>query len=197
MRFKTWLWVCTLVFLMGSIPLLASDRDRYRGDNRDANYGEDNNSAEWTRGHGNGWMDEGREHEREWREYLKERNRAYKDYSRASRREREEFAVFLREYDRRDDDRHGNWERRNEPRNGACFYTDSNYRGRSFCLDGNERQSYVGDGFNDKISSIRVFGRTRVTVYEHENFHGARRVYSNDVSGLGKFNDKISSIEIR
>jgi len=197
MRFKSWFWVCALAFLIGSVPLLASDRDRDRGDSRDGNYGEEWHSTGWTRGFGNGWQDEGREHEREWREYLRWRNKAYKDYSRASRREREEFAEYLREYGRRDYDQREYWDGRNEPRNGACFYTDSNYRGRSFCLDSHERQSYVGDSFNDRISSIRVFGRARVIVYEHENFHGAHRSFSGDVSGLGKFNDKISSVEVK
>jgi hypothetical protein len=197
MRFRMWLWISVLTILIGSIPLLASDRDRDQDQNREASHSADRNSHEWMNGPDNGWQEDGRDHEREWREYLRSRNKAYKEYARASRREREEFANFLREYDRRNEDRQGNWDRRDERRSGACFYTDSNYGGRSFCLDRNESQRYVGDGFNDEISSIRVFGRSRVIAYEHKNFGGARRTYSKDASGLGKFNDKISSIEVR
>ena len=197
MRFSTRLWIFVLACLIGSVPLVAFDRDWSPDQSREAGHRADRNSPEWDRNSGSGWREDGRDHEREWREFLRSRNRAYKDYSRATRREREAFADFLRESGRRNEPRQWNWERRDDRRSGACFYTDSDYRGRSFCLDSNERQSYVGNSFNDKISSIRVFGRARVITYEHENFGGARRIYSNDVTGLGNFNDKISSIEVR
>jgi hypothetical protein len=84
-----------------------------------------------------------------------------------------------------------------EPRNGACFYLDADHRGDSFCMNTGENLRNVEDRFNDKISSIRVFGRARVVVYEHENFGGASRTFARDVSNLGNFNDKITSIEVR
>lgn len=84
-----------------------------------------------------------------------------------------------------------------EPRNGACFYLDADHRGDSFCMNAGENLRNVEDRFNDKISSIRVFGRARVVVYEHENFGGASRTFARDVSNLGNFNDKITSIEVR
>ena len=88
-------------------------------------------------------------------------------------------------------------DRSNQPRDGVCFYMDEDYRGDSFCMDGGESQRNVEDRYNDKISSIRVFGRARVVVYEHENFGGARRTFARDASNLGNFNDKITSIEVR
>jgi hypothetical protein len=87
--------------------------------------------------------------------------------------------------------------RSNEPRNGACFYMDEDYRGDSFCVNSGEQLRNVGDRFNDRISSIRVFGRARVTVYENENFSGASRSYNHDIPNLGNFNDKTTSLEIR
>jgi hypothetical protein len=85
-----------------------------------------------------------------------------------------------------------------EPRNGVCFYRDADYRGDSFCLNVGESQRNLEGRFNDAISSIRVFGRSRVIVHEHANFGGASRTYSGDVSNLGgDFNDTISSIEVR
>jgi dUTPase len=84
-----------------------------------------------------------------------------------------------------------------EPRNGACFYLDMDHRGDSFCMNAGESRRNVEDRFNDKISSIRVFGRARVVVYEHENFGGASRTIAGDVSNLGNFNDKITSIEVK
>jgi hypothetical protein len=87
--------------------------------------------------------------------------------------------------------------RASEPRNGACFYTEEDFRGRSFCLDNGQSERSVGGRFNDRISSIRVFGRARVTVFTDENFRGRGRDFSRDTSNLRGFNDKISSIQVR
>ena len=84
-----------------------------------------------------------------------------------------------------------------EPRNGACFYTNENYSGEMFCMNSGESQRNVGDRYNDKISSIRVFGGADVVVYEDENFRGNSQSFRHDVSNLGGWNDKITSIEIR
>ena len=83
------------------------------------------------------------------------------------------------------------------PTNGACFYADADHRGDSFCLNAGENLRNVEDRFNDRISSIRVYGRARVVVYENENFGGASRTFGRDVSNLGNFNDKITSVEVR
>ncbi len=91
----------------------------------------------------------------------------------------------------------GNWGRGNEPRNGACFYTDEDYRGDRFCAETGGNIRNVRDRFNDRISSIRVFGRARIIIYENENFSGASRTFNRDVPNLRGFNDRITSIEIR
>jgi hypothetical protein len=85
----------------------------------------------------------------------------------------------------------------NEPRNGACFYVDADYRGDSVCMNAGENLRNPGDRFNDRFSSIRIFGRARVVVYENENFGGAGKTFTRDVTNLGNFNDKISSIEVK
>ena len=85
----------------------------------------------------------------------------------------------------------------NEPRNGACFYMDADLRGDSFCMNAGENLRNLEDRFNDKISSIRVFGRARIVVYGNENFGGASKTFSRTVSDLGNFNDRITSIEVR
>ncbi len=85
-----------------------------------------------------------------------------------------------------------------QPRNGACFYVDANFRGDFFCMEVGDSQRELPGEFNDRISSIRVFGRAQVTVYEDNGFHGSKRTYSRNVSNLaGDFNDTISSIEVR
>ena len=220
MRRTSLLWILALIVLTGSISLFADDeRDRNgpsrRG--REAVPAEDRNHPEMTRGpEKDAWKDRqerekemreaDREREKEWREYLKDRKKAYKEWLKADRWEQDDFERYRRSRrgdwrDDRRDERGGvyeNWGGRNVPRDGVCFYTDAYYRGESFCLDRNERLSFVGEHYNDKISSIRVFGRSpRIIVYEHHYFGGARRTFTGDVVHLGNFNDTISSIEVR
>lgn len=102
------------------------------------------------------------------------------------------------QYGGRDRDQYGNRSGSNTPRNGACFYRDADYSGESFCMNAGEKLQDVGDRFNDIISSIRIFGRTQVVVYDNKNMGGASRTFNGDVSNLvDNFNDKISSIETR
>ena len=281
MRLKSRLWISVLVFLIGSVSVVAFDRDQNQGERsregRESSHRDDRTPPQGMRGSENNRADEGerdkqwreylkernkaykerakanreeqndfdryrrerekdmreearerekdrresvreadkdyrervrerekdrwedqREREKAWREYLKERKRAYRDYSRASRQERDDFDNYRRDRGYQYGGQYGSWGGGNEPRNGVCFYMDSNYNGESFCVNSNERQSYVGGRYNDRISSIRVFGRARrIVVYEHENYGGSSRIYAGDVPGLGNFNDKISSIEVR
>ncbi len=57
------------------------------------------------------------------------------------------------------------------PRDGACFYTSQNFSGDYFCQSRGASLN-VPKGFNDKISSIRVYGRVTVTLYNDANFAG-------------------------
>jgi hypothetical protein len=106
-----------------------------------------------------------------------------------------------RDPDRRDLDRrndgNGPDRRINEPRNGACFYVNEDFRGQSFCLNSGQSERNVGGRFNDRISSIRVFGRARVTVYTEENYGGRSRNFDRDIQNLRGLNDRITSIRVR
>jgi hypothetical protein len=197
MRLISWIGISALAILMGSVMVLARDYgpDRvtpWGGRDADKHYREN------ARDHERDMRESDREREREWREYLRERRNEYRDWSRASRRERDDFDRYRRDRWNQEGDSYGNRDRFRAPRDGVCFYTDSYYRGESYCIGSQESQSYVGKHYNDRISSIRFFGRVpRIVVYEHENFEGARRMYAGDVPSLGNFNDKISSVEIR
>ena len=57
------------------------------------------------------------------------------------------------------------------PRDGACFYQDINYRGQYFCAEAEDLNS-LPSGANDRVSSIRIFGRAAVRVYEDPRFRG-------------------------
>lgn len=87
----------------------------------------------------------------------------------------------------------------------VCFYEHTNFRGRSECWDGGDDVSDLrGRGWNDKISSVRIFGRTRVVLFEDINYGGQRLVLESDnadftqLFGDGRYswNDRVSSFRV-
>jgi hypothetical protein len=95
----------------------------------------------------------------------------------------------------RDDDRD------NRPsRDRVCVYEDVNYGGRSQCWNADdEERNLSGTGWNDRISSIRVFGRARVELYRDADYRGGRLRLERDTPDLGTLNwsDQISSFQVR
>jgi hypothetical protein len=100
----------------------------------------------------------------------------------------------------------GNWHGGNWDRGGACFYKDRDFGGSFICLRRGESKDFLGS-YGDDISSIRVFGGARVTVYDDRNYTGARTTTNRDVPDLrnwsveGKsghtWNNRISSLRIQ
>jgi hypothetical protein len=87
---------------------------------------------------------------------------------------------------------------RNEamPRAGACFYEDANFRGQYFCVQRGASYPSLPRGFNDRISSVRVFG-VRVEIFKDINFRGRTSQFRGDVRDLrGSWKDDISSIRV-
>lgn len=82
------------------------------------------------------------------------------------------------------------------PRNGACFYEDTNYRGRFFCVESGESLDSMPSGANDRVSSIQLFGRADVRVYRDTRFRGESLRVRSSVRDLEdeNFDDAISSI---
>jgi hypothetical protein len=90
------------------------------------------------------------------------------------------------------------------PRNSRdriCVYEGASYQGRSQCWDAGEEETNLSrtNGWNDQISSIRVFGRTSIDLYRDANFRGQRLRINGDVSDLGSMNwgDQVSSFQVR
>ncbi|HEU5400524.1 MAG TPA: DUF3011 domain-containing protein [Terriglobales bacterium] len=93
-----------------------------------------------------------------------------------------------------------------QPNSGACFYSDYNFRGQSFCMNAGQDAATMPPGFNDRIRSIRVFGRAQVMYFNDSQFRGASGTTSNDINDLRQFplpnvpgkdwNTRISSIRI-
>jgi hypothetical protein len=79
---------------------------------------------------------------------------------------------------------------------GVYLFEQTNYGGKWIKLYYNV--SKLGNyNFNDKTSSLRIIGRYKITVYEHENYLGWAYTYYNDIPNLGRRNNQISSIRIQ
>jgi hypothetical protein len=89
------------------------------------------------------------------------------------------------------------WGRDNRtPREGACFYEDSNYRGQSFCVPRGATYNALPRGFNDRISSVRVFG-AEVRIFQNRNFRGRSTEIRSDMPDLrGSWRDNVSSLRV-
>jgi hypothetical protein len=82
------------------------------------------------------------------------------------------------------------------PSAGACFYEDVNFRGRSFCAPRGATYRGLPRGFNDRISSIRVFG-SEVRIFQDRDFRGRSTEIRSDTPNLrGNWRDNASSIRI-
>jgi hypothetical protein len=98
------------------------------------------------------------------------------------------------------------WGRPHPPRTGACFYKDLDFRGDFFCLRVGERWPSMPPGFNDRITSIRVFRGARLRVFNNDNFGGVNLRIDHNVNDLRalrlpdnpskSWNDRISSIAV-
>ena len=77
----------------------------------------------------------------------------------------------------------------------VTFYTDSDFSGRSMSLSAST--AFVGDEWNDRISSIRVPAGMRVELFWDSNYKGISKIITGDMAFVGKeWNDKASSIKV-
>lgn len=85
------------------------------------------------------------------------------------------------------------------PRNGACFYEDANYRGQYFCVQSGASLDSLPRNVRDAISSVRVYGRAEVNVFDGDVFRGQTGSFDADVQNLARegWNDMIRSIRVR
>ena len=64
--------------------------------------------------------------------------------------------------------------------NGVCFYRDVQYRGESWCYRAGDELADLRNRGN-QISSVRVFGRARVEVFDQRDFRGASDEFDHDI----------------
>ena len=82
------------------------------------------------------------------------------------------------------------------PREGACFYEDANFRGQYFCVPRGGTYASLPRGFNDRISSVRVF-RGGVRIFQDRDFRGRSTELRSDVRDLrGSWRDAVSSMRV-
>ena len=85
----------------------------------------------------------------------------------------------------------------------VCVYKDINYQGAEQCYSAGDEINNLG-AQSKSISSIRVYGRATVTVYENTTFRGHSAQFTSDVSDLGQrmmagntaWSDHIDSLRI-
>jgi hypothetical protein len=100
----------------------------------------------------------------------------------------------------------GDWNGGNWGRGGACFYNGYNFTGDYFCMRRGESRSSLGS-YGGTISSIRIFGGARVTVFNDRNYRNGQDTTTNDVSDLRQWrmttrpshtwNNRISSLQVQ
>ena len=82
------------------------------------------------------------------------------------------------------------------PREGACFYEHADFRGEYFCVARGATYDALPRGFNDRISSVRLFN-AEVRLFQNEQFRGRSREVRSDVRDLrGTWRDTVSSIRV-
>jgi hypothetical protein len=88
------------------------------------------------------------------------------------------------------------WGNQPVPREGACFYRDADFKGTYFCAPRGATYTALPKGFNDGISSIRVFG-SEVRIFQDRNFTGRSTEIRSDIKNLrGNWRDTVSSIRV-
>src|SRR5579872_5536473 len=64
------------------------------------------------------------------------------------------------------------WNQRPVPNVGACFFKDTGFRGDRFCVSRGDKLDALPGNFGDNISSVQLFGKTRITVFNDRSFRG-------------------------
>src|SRR5262245_43084803 len=90
------------------------------------------------------------------------------------------------------------WGRAPFPGSGACFFQNSDFRGEYFCIGAGDDLRRVPPDMNDRISSIRLFGRAEVIVFGDDRFRGGWARFDRSIRDLRdeRWNDRISSLRV-
>ena len=97
------------------------------------------------------------------------------------------------------------WNSRPNPSRGACIYTAVNFQGNHFCVRAGDSLPNLPGRFGNNISSIQVFGRPHVQIFDNLNFRGGNTMISSNVPDLRRirsrgrqtWNNRIASLIVR
>jgi hypothetical protein len=79
----------------------------------------------------------------------------------------------------------------------ACFYSATNFRGDSFCVDRGQSYAYLPDDWDNAIRSVEIFGRARVDLCRDEDLEGACATLRSSQSRLpNQIDRRVSSFEV-
>ncbi|MET3898342.1 hypothetical protein ABIB57_002291 [Devosia sp. UYZn731] len=79
----------------------------------------------------------------------------------------------------------------------ACFYSSTNFRGDSFCVDIGQSYAYLPDDWDNEIRSVEIFGRARVDLCRDEDMEGACATLRSSQSRLpSQIDRRVSSLEV-
>lgn len=79
---------------------------------------------------------------------------------------------------------------------GACFYSERNFRGTSFCVEEGDGYSRLRN-WDNRIRSVEVFGGARVDLCTDANYRGSCVTLRRDASRLpAEIDRKTSSIDV-
>lgn len=80
---------------------------------------------------------------------------------------------------------------------GCTYFLDANWAGSSETVEDGDALAWIGDRWNDRISSIDCDPRCELIAYEHIDYGGARQSYRGRVAYVGpQWNDRISSLRV-
>ena len=80
---------------------------------------------------------------------------------------------------------------------GCQYFEHAHFDGARRSIGAGVSRNYVGDNWNDQISSIACYPGCAVTVYEHRDFAGARVRWASSILYVGDaWNDQISSLRV-
>lgn len=78
----------------------------------------------------------------------------------------------------------------------VCFYKGANYTGSSVCVTAGSTNNHLSPGWNNKISSLRVYGGASVQICRNYNYGGGCKNYSHNVAVLPfAYNNTVSSYQ--
>jgi hypothetical protein len=79
----------------------------------------------------------------------------------------------------------------------ACIYQHKDYGGKKACYNIGTNKSWIGDDWNDMVSSVKLSGTAAIALWEHKGYGGYKDTYTSSSGWIGKkHNDEYSSFKV-